>query len=123
LYASGTVGKKARSQKPEARRKGEARRRRPEARRKIKGNTRASGKHHDGLLRSKALVKLPLEWALDVVFDLSSGFWLSFSAFAFSSGFWLLASGLPVLWLSLSEFPPSAARLCPPGTYGGFFGG
>jgi hypothetical protein len=39
---------------------------------------------------------------LEVVFDLSSGFWLSTSSFAFSSGFCLLASGF-----TLSKSPRS----------------
>jgi hypothetical protein len=40
---------------------------------------------------------LHAEGALDVAFDLSSGFWLSTSSFAFSSGFWLLVSGLKIV--------------------------
>jgi hypothetical protein len=73
------------SQKPEARRKGEARRRKLEARRKGKG--KAGDCWIEG--RSSA-AKTP-------AFDFSSSFLFLASDFAFSSGFWLLAwsSGVP----------------------------
>jgi len=66
---SQTPDEKARSQKPEARRKGEARSRKPEARRKVRGKTRPE--------------------ALALIFLLPSGFWFLACLY---SGFWLLAS-------------------------------
>jgi hypothetical protein len=71
----------ARSQKSEEKAKPEDESEKPEG--KTKATALPSG--NPGIL--------PFERALDVVFDLSSGFWLSTFAFAFSSDFWLLVSG------------------------------
>jgi hypothetical protein len=80
-----TGGRQARSQKPEARRKGETRSQKKEARRKIKGQPEAWVATHSARLGGF--------WILPLPFLLASGFRLLVSPFLLASGFWFLASG------------------------------